>query len=221
MGTEAGTASARVIARGVAAASLAVVPAAIAHGIADGHLVAPGTLALTILAASVACVRLVGRRAGRTRIAAAVLASQLLFHGIFLLAHLGASAGHASSAGHATAASLAGSPAHAGHDPGAATAALAGVSAADPAALAPDAGMMLAHLCAAAVTILGAWHGRSLCLRLARAGQRALVRLARLACPSLTPPIVVSAAPIAHEVPFPRAVPLRTRGIRGPPELVG
>ncbi|MDO5053017.1 MAG: hypothetical protein Q4E05_09035 [Pseudoclavibacter sp.] len=206
MSTEAVEAAPRTIARGAAAASLAVVPAAVAHGVADGHAVGPGTLCLTILLAGAVCVRLVGRRLSRLRIALAVLAAQGLLHAVFPLSHLGGSAVPG-----------AGTAGHAGHGRAAAAAALAGLRTELGSAAEPGAAMLVGHLCAAAVTVLAAWYGRAACRRLAAAARRLLVSLIRLAGPVPAPP-----GPARVASPALRSRPVRTAqlpvlGIRGPP----
>lgn len=132
----------RVI-RGVAAAAAATFFATVSHGAVDAALPAAVNIVVALCLATPACVLLAGRSLSWGRLAAAVVVSQALFHGILALDLTGAGAGVAFATG-----------AH--HD----TAALAGqtaVATAEHTSHSP--GMWAAHALAAVVTVLALGRG--------------------------------------------------------------
>ncbi|MDI2098270.1 hypothetical protein [Ruicaihuangia caeni] len=148
--------------RGLLAATLAVLTAALSHGIADGA--APSVLALVLglAGAALVSVPLAGRKLSWAALVAAVVLSQAIFHGLFTLfgpqhSYVTGSAARASTQNHAhhlvtladlgatQGAAVSAVDAHAGHD---------------------DAVMWVAHLAAAVVTVLALRHGESTLWRL-------------------------------------------------------
>lgn len=124
--------------RGAAASSIATIIAAVSHTIGGGAPPHP----LLIIALSVLLTPLSALMVGRTqrvgRLSAAVLVSQTVFHVLFVA--LGATASSAVVTGHHHVMTL---------DPESST-------------VAPDAGMLGAHVVAAAITIAVLWRGEQL-----------------------------------------------------------
>jgi hypothetical protein len=203
-------------ARGWVVAVFSTFVAALSHTVVDG---APGVLpvVLSLAFAGMVCVGLAGRALSFWRGTASVLASQLIFHGLFSLG--GAGGGLGTDA-------VAAETAHV-HEvlPGLAQAAAAAGQGAMPGARAGVAhdgfAMWLAHLVAAMVTIAAL-----------RYGERAfwgLFEIARLSIRALFPPRAIPVAPHA-----PRSTPttarvftprdlgalLSSRHHRGPPPVL-
>lgn len=197
--------------RGVASAAVSTTVAATAHTLAGGG--APPwwlVLAATLLAAPLA-VALVGAAAAPTarhaeqapsrgqpgallRTASVVLVAQGLLHVAF--ASVGSSAPHAAAGHHGTAHGATGiAPLAAGGH------------------LHLDAGMIAAHIVAAAVTVLLLARGEAILARVARG----LRRLLRTAVPRM--PQAPSPRAVAREATLPAPVFLLTLSRRGPPAL--
>ncbi|TFB98891.1 MULTISPECIES: hypothetical protein [unclassified Cryobacterium] len=217
-------------ARGWYIAGFATFVAALSHTLGGGA--APGLLpvVISLAFAGIVCIGLAGRAASLWRTTAAVLTSQLIFHGLFSLGASGGSLRTDAPAGTLPAHSHAAGSALLSVQSGATTApGLSGAHAALPMAgmtgmsAAPfDAALMsLAHLLAAVVTIVALRHG-----------ERAfgiLVAAARLVVRRV---LVASSLPVrartAHRVPAPALVFLpRDLGVllsvmrhRGPPETL-
>lgn len=77
------------VARGTIAATVSLFIAAFSHWLAGGSLPGVAGFALCLVFSVLACVALVGRRMPRTRLAASIVASQAMYHGVF--ASLGSS----------------------------------------------------------------------------------------------------------------------------------
>ncbi|KZC94223.1 MULTISPECIES: hypothetical protein [Clavibacter] len=157
----------RVI-RGLAASTTATFVAALFHEAGGGAAPSWAVVAFGLALASLVAIALAGTRASLWRLTAAVGVSQLLFHGLFTAAGdasgtLTAADPHAGMAGHG-ALPLA--------VPG-----LDGVPVGTASAL--DAGMLLSHGAALAVTVLALRHGEAALRALVRAsGLRVLLALA-------------------------------------------
>lgn len=136
--------------RGAAASSIATIIAAVSHTVGGGVPPHP----LLILALSVFLTPVTALLVGRTprlgRLSTAVVSAQMVFHVLFVM--LGATASPTVSTGHNHVLSL---------DPLTAT-------------VAPDAGMLGAHVAAAALTIMLLWRGEQLVRAVARWVQAAL-----------------------------------------------
>ncbi len=180
--------------RGVAAASVATILAATAHTLAGGGAPAPALVVAVATLASPFAVALVGRRVRLWRVAGAVLVSQLLFHTAFAIT---AGADPATIHG-----------AHAHHVPL--------TVGADAGLVIPDAAMALAHILAAAGTVVALFGGERMLQALGRGIRSLFARTRGVA----TLPIVhrVPAAP-ARLSPAPRVV-LSDLSRRGPPAFV-
>lgn len=180
--------------RGAAATWVATIVAATSHTLAGGGAPAPLLVGVVGILAWPVGIALVGRRLSPGHVAAAVVASQVLFHVAFAIA--------------------------AGADPAAATGHLhhlvldgGGLGV----ALMPDAPMLLAHAIAAAATFLGLYGGERMLRALGR-GIRAVLRRAEVAPHAPGAPI----RRIAHTLttaPL-RGVVLSDLSRRGPPSLV-
>ena len=165
--------------RGYGAATVAVVPAAVSHGIAADEAIPALAIVVSIVLAAVVCVPLVGRRVSRARVAAAVAASQGVLHSIFAVADgarpaVDVVAPVPSAHVHSVDAAAALLAADAG--PGADAALSASAHLAH--ALAP--GMLAGHALAAVATTLLAWYGMSLARGLVSLSQRAVESIVRV-----------------------------------------
>lgn len=137
--------------RGAAASSIATIIAAVSHTIGGGAPPHPLlVIALSVFLTPLAAL-LVGRTSRVGRLSAAVAVSQTIFHVLFVA--LGATASPTAATGHHHVLAL---------DPLSST-------------VAPDAGMLGAHVIAAAVTVAMLWRGERL-LRLIRDWVRAALR---------------------------------------------
>lgn len=197
-----------VLVRSWGAAVIATVPAAASHGVAGGELVAPLVLGVAIALSAAVSAPIVGRRASRARLAVAALASQGLFHALFAMA---------GGAGSSPAGAGASAGAHAGHVIDLAALAAGLEAAAANAGPAPDATMLLAHLAAAALTVLGLCSAE----RIAREIGHAALGLARRVL-ALAGVAVHELPPLARGLPTTPVRPLAARAIasapsRGPP----
>lgn len=154
---------ARRLARGSLASAAAVGTAVVAHAAAGHHPPHPVVVVLALAVSLPLCTALAAVRFGRLRLAASVLASQAVLHGLFSLlpASAGATAAGGSALGgphadHGHAAPPAGSVPDAGHGTTTAPSAPA-AEAALPALPVPggmlDVGMAVSHLAAAVLTI--------------------------------------------------------------------
>ena len=213
--------------RGWAIACLATFVAALSHTLGGGAT--PGLLpvVVSLAFAGIVCVGLAGRTASLWRSATAVLASQLIFHGLFSLgtpggalqadAPAGTLPAHSHAAGSALLSVQSGATAAPGLPGAHSTLPMAGMAGMSAAPL--DAALMwLAHLLAAVVTIVALRHG-----------ERALGILVEAARLVVRRVLVAGAVPIrtraAHRAPAPAFVFLpRDLGVllsvmrhRGPP----
>jgi hypothetical protein len=134
------------VGRGSLAAAVSTFVAAFSHAVAGGPLPGAAGLALCLAFSTLVCVALAGKRMSRVRLAASVLVSQALFHGLF--SSLTATAGPVPAA----IPPVGGVVAHV-HSP------VLGFGAVVPHASHTDSVMLLAHLVAAAVTFLALRHG--------------------------------------------------------------
>jgi hypothetical protein len=192
--------------RGSVAAVVATLVAATAHTLAGGG--APPwwmLLSLALLTSPVA-VWLIGRRPTIRGTAAAVVAAQLALH----VAFAAVGAGDPASASPTDAA-----PGHsAGHSGSSAAAAALGRSLAAAGHLHLDAGMILAHIVAALVTVLLLTHGERL-VRAIAGGIRRVLSRARPVLPPPAVPVPRFDGPLAVVA----AVFLSALSRRGPPAL--
>lgn len=180
--------------RGAAAASVATILAATSHTLAGGG--APGPLLVAVMAtlAWPLATALIGRRLSVSRIGAAVLVGQLLFHAAFAVT---AGADPASVTGHL----------HHGALPG-----VVGMGLAVPA---PP--MIVAHALAALATVLGLYGGERMLRALGR-GIRSILRRPVLATPLLRtrlPRTATGIAVVPARLLFPSDL-----SRRGPPAIV-
>lgn len=196
------------LARGWVTAVVSVVVAAVSHVAGGGAL--PGSLGavLALTFAGLASVALAGKTLSRVRLSVSVLVSQFAFHALF---GLGAGSVPMSMTGPVS-----------GHHHGAMLVEMT-ASAGSPGPMPVDPSMWVAHVAAAAVTIV-----------LLRRGERAfwaVLALARTAlvavlppfvhtiCPSSTPPIRLRFA-LGDRPALRELVVLRAgRSLRGPPTL--
>ena len=196
------------VARGWATASFALFVAALSHTLGGGA--GPGALAivLSLAFAGVLCIGLSGRAASLWRVSVSVLASQLIFHGLF---SLGAPGGAL-----ATGPDAAVAHAHSG----ALALAVVGPGSISPAHPAHGAAMWFVHGVAAIVTIAALRYGdaavRAL-LRTARVVIRRLLETAAAPCPPAP-----RRAPTTARVFTPRDLGVLLSGMRhrGPPMVV-
>jgi len=177
----------------------------------------PGLLGILVplVLATAVCVPLAGRRLSIIRVSASVIASQLLFHVLFVLG----------STGNASAASATGGAGHAGHGGHGSAAAplLLATPAAGPAAgvsAHAHAGMWAAHAAAAAVTILAIYQGERVVRRL-RTLAVALVRVLLPVVATIPVPFRAAAPADIETVSLPRSLSVypSTRSRRGPPAV--
>lgn len=188
--------------RGAVAATVATLVAATAHTLAGGG--APPwwlLLSLALLTSPIA-VGLIGRRPSMRGTAASVVAAQLALHVAFAAVGAGDPTAAAPGTGHA------------GHAGAPAVGIALGRSFAAGGHLHLDAGMIAAHLVAAAATILLLTHGE----RLVRAIARGIQRVLRRALPVLAPPSAPASRVDAVLAPV-AAVFLSVLSRRGPPAL--
>lgn len=205
--------------RGWVVAGFSLFVAALSHNLGGGA--APGLLAvvLSLAFAGVVCVGLTGATLSLWRVSVSVLASQLIFHGLFSLGGAGSAAGRLAT----DAATPGGAHDHAS----VAGLALGGLTDADGGGLAAGphpaevhgALMWLAHGIAAVVTIAALRHGERAFWSLL-AGARLVIRF--LSEPVVTPAVMPAAprrTPTTAPVFTPRdlGVLLSARPHRGPP----
>lgn len=189
------------VARGLAAAFVSTSVAAFSHLVAGGSLPGAAGMALCLAFSAIVCIALTGKRMSRTRLAAAVATSQLMFHGLFSLLVAPAASG-APMAGHlhdsTVVAQLAATPtvAHAGH----------------------GLGMLIGHLAAAVVTFLALNYGERAVWGLFELGRLVIVRLLIVRMPE---PRAATLSPTALWVlsllPRVRRLQLSPMRHRGPP----
>ncbi|AGW42570.1 hypothetical protein O159_26600 [Leifsonia xyli subsp. cynodontis DSM 46306] len=193
---------ARVV-RGFAAAGVATLVAALFHVAGGGQAPSAVALTLSLTFSSLACIALAGKRLALWRLALSVLLSQFLFHALFSLS---------------PSESFSGMPAgghfHAGMHltllPGAAT---------DPALVVEGWAMWLAHIAAAALTIVVLRHGEhtfwAVCGFASYRLRRFFDRVAG-PCPTAAGTSRGRVEPVPLTLPSPRAV-LGGMRHRGPP----
>lgn len=233
--------------RGWAAAVVATLWAAGSHTVASlstrsADLPAPGPIPdhlhdagpapivwiLTLALAGPLCTALAGRRLSWWRLAAAVSASQLLFHWLYSIAAVPAEAGALSrlrtAAGHAGHAGHPGSAgrAHPAGDLGSGSlAGVPGPTVADDALTTLSAAMMLAHVLAAVGTVLVLRRGELLAARVADLAVGLVLRSpgARLARWVPAVPVRRVAVRAVRVARRPDEVLLASQRLRGPPEF--
>lgn len=181
--------------RGTASAWIATIIAATSHTLAGGGAPAPALVAVIGVLAAPLGVGLVGRRLSAWRVGATVLAAQAMLHVAFALT--------------------------AGSDPAAATGhthrAMLDTAASSAGVVLPDAPMILAHILAAAATVLVLYGGERMLRTLGR-GIRSVLR--RVALPALAPAVVLrDTAGVPHRAPRLGPV-LSDLSRRGPPAFV-
>ncbi|MTE23567.1 hypothetical protein [Microbacterium sp. ZXX196] len=189
--------------RGAAASAVATFTALLSHVTAGGFLPTPVGIAVPLLLSLPVCVLLAGRRLSLARLAISVVASQLLFHALFVL---GADGGSVASGHHHHAAP-----------------ALAAASPEVAAALAGNAGMWLGHAAAALATIVLLHRGEREIQRAFAVLADALAALARrLADPAPLVPAERPRAPRIDGAPDARPGVLLASCLlrRGPPALL-
>lgn len=190
------------VARGWSTAAFSVFVAALSHTLGGGP--GPGVLALvlSLAFAGLISIGLSGRTPSLWRVSVSVLASQLIFHGLFSFGGPGGALAIGSDP-------AAGAHAHSG--------VLALVGPGSPAHPAHGSAMWLAHAVAAVLTIAALRHGGAAVRALLRAARVVIRRLAdslaagRPAAPRTTPTTAVVFAP--RDL----AVLLSSRRYRGPP----
>jgi hypothetical protein len=181
--------------RGFAASSVATIIAAVSHTIGGGPAPHPLLVAaLSVFLTPIAAL-LVGRRLSLPRLAMTVLLSQSVFHVLFVALNATAAPGAAAatSAGHQHALVLA--PLGEG--------------------VAPDAGMLAAHVVAGILTVALLWRGESLLRAVARWARAILHR--HVPQPHTGWPTPASIAPTARV--FVSTVLVGDVTLRGPPVL--
>jgi hypothetical protein len=187
--------------RGAAASSVTTVVAAAAHTLGGGGAPSPLLIAASAVLAAPVATALVGGRLSAVRMAASVLAAQVVFHVVFALfgtdsgivyTATGPSAHHSMMAMHTGAAIS-------GH------------------AMLLDPPMLLAHAIAAAATVVLLHRGESLLRALARGVRRLLPAL-----PMPAPTLGRTAAPVAVSARIaPSTLFASDLSRRGPPLLLG
>lgn len=181
--------------RGAAAAWVATVVAATSHTLAGGGAPAPALVVVIGILAWPVGIAIVGRRLSPWRVAAAVVASQALFHVAFAIT---AGTDPAAMSGHLH---------HAAAAAGTGT----------PAALLLDGPMIVGHLAAAAATVIGLYGGE----RMLRALARGIRLLLRRTVPPLPRTVEVVRGAVSGPGPALRpAALLSDLSRRGPPTLV-
>lgn len=183
------------LARGGIAAVVSLFVAACSHAIAGGSLPNTAGLALCLAFAVLACVALAGRRLSVPRLAASVLVSQFLFHGMFTLL------GEAAPAAQV--------PAMGGH-----------MRSFEPVMVQSTGHVMsgwmwIAHAIAAVVTIVALRFGERAFWAIAGLVAPSVRRMPRLTIPARPSPQGV--APTREELPRRLAAILSALGHRGPP----
>lgn len=213
------TRSARAL-RGALAAIVSTFVALLSHVAGGGEV--PGLLGILVplVLATAVCVPLAGRRLSVIRVSASVIASQVLFHALFVLG----------SAGNASASSATGGAGHTGHvghgGQGSSVAPLliatppGGTPAGAPAHAHEHATMWAAHALAAVVTILAVYQGERVVRRL-RTLAIALVRVLLPVVSVIPVPSSAAARAVVETVSLPRSLSVYpdTRSHRGPPAL--
>ncbi|CAN5157027.1 hypothetical protein BH09ACT3_BH09ACT3_16310 [soil metagenome] len=187
------------LARGAAAASIALFVAACSHALAGGALPNVAGLALVVVFSVLVSVLLTGKRMSLPRLIVSVALSQALFHGAFSLLGAAGGAGVAPTGGHA-------------HS-------MAFVPTATAGAAADDAGMWLAHLVAAVVTVLALRFGERAFWGLFGLVDSALHVSRYRAAPASQPTDRLALAPAFDDLPRPLSVVLSALRHRGPPAL--
>ncbi|WP_022883474.1 hypothetical protein [Glaciibacter superstes] len=210
-------------ARGWVVAGISTFVAALSHTFGGGA--APGALAVivSLAFAGIVCIGLSGRTLSLWRVIISVLTSQLILHGLFSLGAPGGllQPGTAAAAATATDAAATGAHQHATVTGTLVDGALAdGAIASAHAAGSHGASMWLAHLVAAAVTIVALRHGE--------AAFWSLFANARLVIRSLFAPVLTAIAPASMQripntacvfEPRDLGVLLSTMRHRGPPVI--
>lgn len=210
------TRSARAL-RGALAAIVSTFVALLSHVAGGGEV--PGLLGILVplVLATAVCVPLAGRRLSIIRVSASVIASQVLFHALFVLG----------SVGNASASSTTGGAGHVGHGShGSSVAPLllatppGGTPAGAPAHAHEHATMWAAHALAAVVTILAVYQGERVVRRL-RTLAVALVRVLLPVVSAIPVPSRVAARAVVETVSLPGSLGVypATRSHRGPPAL--
>ncbi|SEB82970.1 hypothetical protein SAMN04489806_1888 [Paramicrobacterium humi] len=185
--------------RGTIAAAVSTFTAAASHGVADGQIAGLFAVIVAFTASVFVCIALAGRSLSRGRIALSVVLSQLAYHALFAFAPGGAVTATGATGPHA---------AHAG---GSITLTASAV------AHSHGAGMWLAHVLAAIVTVAALTRGEHAIRSVREALRLALSVLLVLPNPVAIPrtrSLVTDAA-----APRPARIALSSRPLRGPPVL--
>lgn len=82
------------VARGWAAAAFATLAASLSHALAGGAVPTPFAVAVALIISGAICTLLTARRMSTWRLAASIIASQTLFHALFVGLGTPAAAGH-------------------------------------------------------------------------------------------------------------------------------
>lgn len=188
-------------ARGQVAAIFSTFVAAFSHGVAGGSHPPLFAIALALAFSGVVCVFLAGVRLSRIRLAASVIFSQLLYHGLFsLFGGTGTPTGTVTAHHHGA---ISFSPVASGGFVTATT----------------DQWMLLAHAAAAVLTFAVLLHGERLCIGLGTLARVAFaVLVGRMPWSSSPVPLRLS-APTGHRpaVPHRLAIVVSSLRHRGPP----
>ena len=187
------------LARGAVAASIALFVAACSHALAGGSLPNVAGLALVLVFSVLFSVLLAGKRMSLPRLIVSVALSQAMFHGAFTLLGAAGGAGVAPTGGHAHSMTF--------------------VPTATAEAAADDAGMWLAHVVAAAVTVLALGFGERAFWGLFGLVDSALHISRYRVTPVSRLTDRVALAPALDELPSTLSVVLSALGHRGPPTV--
>lgn len=202
------TSKSRALARGWCAALAVTTPAALSHGLADGHTVSLLPFAIALLASAFVCVPLVGRRVSKRRMGAAVLLSQGFFHALFAIA------------GHGVAAPSHGQGTHLHHGAALDSAAIQAIAEQAQPVAQPSLAMLIGHITATLLTLAALWYAERVVRALGAAADAALRALITLCAPLRG----IDAAPLltvrAASAGWPTSRIPRIGGLRGPPVLL-
>ena len=199
------------VARGAVAASIATFAALMSHVAAGGDVPGWAGIAVPWVLSVAVCTLLAGRALSAVRLSLAVVASQLLFHTLFVVGSVSPRASGA-PAGHAH---------HASHDLLTASAPATGGGVA--VALVADPTMWASHAFAAFVTVLALHRGERAARALLR-GARELLSWARRALTRIVVPVLTvpfRAAVVASDAVMPLLVRVQeSLPRRGPPSPI-
>lgn len=170
--------------RGTSAAAIATFAALFSHVLGGGAVPGPLGIGAPLLLSLAVCILLAGRRLSLLRLSVSVIASQALFHTLFVLGTPAASASAVMPGGH-----------HHGHamtEPAMTSAPL--VSEHTAALVHGDSTMWMSHLAGAAVTVLFLYRGEQAIHRLRALAERFAAWVRRRLTEPLRVPVAVSPA---------------------------